>query len=459
MTDIDNMPRAFLKNMVGMVVASMMAMLGIVVDGIVISRFLGTQRMAAYGLVTPITNLIMVFSGILSSGSQVVCGKYLGAGDKKGARLAFSECMVVTVLLSVLLMGMLFIFRDGFCRMLGAVGKSAGLLPLASDYLLGMLFSIPAVLLLFEFNGLMRLDNDPNRIIVAVAAMTILDIAGDLLNALVIHGDMLGMGLSTSISYTVALGMMLLHFRKKDIVFHLSLKDFRFRELKSVFWIGSSSAVGAAAAMLRNRVLNGIMLGTVYAVTATAALSVLNTIMNITSCTMVGLGMTCSMFAGIVSGKEDRAMARELVEITVKMALVTGAVLFLVFFPFARVITGVFAGADSREMAELACRGLRFYCLGLLLYGVNTAFINYTQGMRKIVLSNVFCILENFVFIVLPALALAGILDSDAVWISYCITEVVTFASVLAYVTWKNGRFSLNAEDYIFMDQKDGQEA
>ena len=455
MTDIENMPRAFLKNMVGMVIASMMAMLGIVVDGIVISRFLGTQRMAAYGLVTPITNLIMVFSGILSSGSQVVCGKYLGAGDYKGARRAFSECMVATVLLSAALMGILLVFRDDFCRMLGAAGKSAALLPLASEYLLGMLFSIPAVLLLFEFNGLMRLDKDPNRIIVAVAVMTVLDIAGDLLNAFVIHADMLGMGLSTSISYSLALVIMLLHFRRKDIVFHLSLRDLSFRELKSVCWIGSSSAVGAAAAMLRNRVLNGIMLGTVYAVTATAALSVLNTILNITSCTMVGLGMTCSMFAGIVSGKKDPDLAEELVRITVKTALVTGLVLFLVFFPFARIITGIFAGTGSREMAELACRGLRFYCMGLLLYAVNTSFINYTQGMRKIVLSNIFCILENFVFIVLPALLLAGILDSDAVWVSYFITEVLTFVSVLIFVTRKKGRLSLNAADYLFMDEEE----
>ena len=136
MTNVDNLPGQFYKNMIGMVIASMMAMLGIVVDGVVISRFLGTQKMAAYGLVTPITNLIMVFSGILASGSQVVCGHFLGAGDHKGAKRAFSMCMTVRVLLSIVLMGSTLLFRDSFCRMLGAVGKSADLLPLASDYLL-----------------------------------------------------------------------------------------------------------------------------------------------------------------------------------------------------------------------------------------------------------------------------------------------------------------------------------
>lgn len=452
MTNVDNLPGQFYKNMIGMVIASMMAMLGIVVDGVVISRFLGTQKMAAYGLVTPITNLIMVFSGILASGSQVVCGHFLGAGDHKGAKRAFSMCMTVTVLLSIVLMGSTLLFRDSFCRMLGAVGKSADLLPLASDYLLGMLFSIPAVLLIFEFNGLMRLDKDPNRIIVAVAVMTILDIAGDLFNVLVIHGGMLGMGVSTSISYNLALIIMLLHFRRKDIVLRFSPRGLRMKDFKAVLWVGSSSAVGSAAAMLRNRVLNGIMLGTASPVAATAALSVLNTILNITSCTMVGLGMTCSMFAGVVSGKRDRDMARTLVRVTLKTALITGSILFVIFFPSARLITGIFAGKDSARMAALACRGLRFYCTGLILYAVNTAFINYTQGMRRIGVSNVFCFLENFVFLVLPALALTDFLDSDAVWVSFAITEVLTFLSIIGYVFYKKSSLSLKNYDSLFLD-------
>ena len=60
-------PQFFRKNMIGMIVAAMMTILGIIVDGIMISRFLGQERMAAYGLIEPLTNLIMVFSGVLSS--------------------------------------------------------------------------------------------------------------------------------------------------------------------------------------------------------------------------------------------------------------------------------------------------------------------------------------------------------------------------------------------------------
>lgn len=447
-------PQFFRKNMIGMIVAAMMTILGIIVDGIMISRFLGQERMAAYGLIEPLTNLIMVFSGVLSSGTQVMLAEYVGAGKREEARRIFSMCMIVTVLLSVVLMGILFFLREPIAGLLGASGDSVSLLPYASDYLLGMLFCIPSVLLLFEFNGLMRLDDDPNRIIVAVLLMTGLDILGDILNVFVIHGDMLGMGLSTSIAYGVALFVMLLHFTRKERVLRLTFRDLRLRDLRDILLTGSSSAVGAASSMLRNRVLNGIMLGTSIAVAATAALSILNTILNFTTCIMVGVGSTCAMIAGIVSGRGDEAMGEKLVRVTLKYAVSIGAVISVVMLVAAPFITGLFGGGDRAEMIALATRGLRFYAVAFVLYSLNTSFINYAQGTRHIAVSNVFCFLENFVFLVIPALALSGRLGPDAVWVSYIVTESATFLTAYLYFAVRKRSLKLTIKDLVFPPRK-----
>jgi len=84
------------------------------------------------------------------------------------------------------------LFNQDITALLGARGESANLQSLVGDYLIGLAFSFPATILLFEFNSLMRLDGDSTRVIVAVLTMTVLDIAGDLLNALVIAGMILG---------------------------------------------------------------------------------------------------------------------------------------------------------------------------------------------------------------------------------------------------------------------------
>ena len=168
--------KLFRNSVLSIIAAAIATMLGVVIDGIIIGRFLGPDSMAAYGLVTPIINLATAFSGVLATGAQIICAQRLGAGNADKARRAFSMCMVITAIVATLMIVIMLIFRDPICVMLGARGNSAKLLSLTSDYLLGLLFSFPSVLLLFEFNALMRLDGDANRVIVAVVVMTILDV-------------------------------------------------------------------------------------------------------------------------------------------------------------------------------------------------------------------------------------------------------------------------------------------
>ena len=301
--------RLFRKSVISIILAAIATMVGIVIDGIVIGRFLGPESMAAYGLVTPVINLATAFSGILATGAQVICAQHLGAGNVRKARRVFSMCMLITVILSFVMVAVMLIFRDPISVMLGAHGNSANLLKPTSDYILGIVASFPCVLFLFEFNSLMRLDGDANRVIVAVVVMTVLDVAGDLVNALVIHGGMLGMGLTTSLSYFAALVIMLLHFTKKDIIFKFSFKGLRIKDMAEIFATGSSSAVGSASSMLRNLVLNQIMVATLLSGTAVAALGVVNTVFNFTSSTMLGVAMTTAMIAGMILGEQDRTAA------------------------------------------------------------------------------------------------------------------------------------------------------
>lgn len=448
--------RLFKNSVISIIAAAIATMIGVVVDGIIIGRFLGEDSMAAYGLITPVINLATAFSGILATGAQVVCAQHLGAGKAEKARRAFSMCMVVTVIISVLMMLSFGIFRDSICVFLGARGNSAKLLPLVSDYLLGLIFAFPSLLLLFEFNSLMRLDGDPNRVIVAVVVMTALDIAGDFLNALVIHGGMLGMGLATSISYFAALVIMLLHFTKKDIIFKFSFKGMNRKDLADILSTGSSSAMGSVSAMMRNAVLNSILVATALSSTAVAAFGILNTVFNLTSSIMIGVGLTTAMIAGMVLGEQDRTAAYYLVKTSLKTAVVIGAGLALALFLCADLIAGVFASSEGTKMVELAARGLRFYALSIVLYGINIGFVNYTQGMRRMVMTNIFCFLQGFVYMTVPALLLAGILQAGAVWLCFLIGESLTLLTIIVCAAVRKRGVAIKLSDYLFLKEPFG---
>lgn len=127
--------KLFRNSVLSIIAAAIATMLGVVIDGIIIGRFLGPDSMAAYGLVTPIINLATAFSGVLATGAQIICAQRLGAGNADKARRAFSMCMVITAIVATLMIVIMLIFRDPICVMLGARGNSAKLLSLTSDYL------------------------------------------------------------------------------------------------------------------------------------------------------------------------------------------------------------------------------------------------------------------------------------------------------------------------------------
>ena len=446
----------FKSSLVSLTAAVVVTMLGIVIDGIVIGRFLGPECMAAYTLATPISNLVMALSGLMTEGTQVMCALNLGKGNVKRARNVFSVCMISTLAISTVLVAAILLFTNDITSLLGAHGASAGLQPLVGDYLVGLAFSFPATILLFEFNSLMRLDGDSTRVIVAVLTMTVLDIAGDLLNALVIGGGMFGMGLATTISYLVALVIMLLHFRKKDIVFKFSIVGMGLGDLKDILVAGCPSAVGNVATMARNFTLNQIMLATALSTMAVGALGVLTVVQGFVSCVLIGVGMTTGMIAGMVLGEQDRSSAEKLVRVAMRTALALGVILAVVVFVFSGGIASLFGGADGTEMVDLAARGLRFYALSVILYGVNNAFVNYTQGMRRTGLSACFCFLQNFVFIASVALAFRGILDSDAVWVAFPAGEVLTTIAIIVLAAFLKRGIPTGAKDFLFLKEPFG---
>ena len=128
-------------------------------------------------------------------------------------------------------------------------------------------------------------------------------------------------------------------------------------------------------------------------------------------------------------------------------------------FALAGVIAPLFGSASGAEMVELATRGLRFYAFSVVLYGVNNAFVNYTQGMRRTGLSALYCFLQNFVFVAIPALALRGVLDSDAVWVALPLGEAITTIAIFALAAALKHGVPRRAKDFLFLKEPFGAPA
>lgn len=161
-----------------------------VIDGVIIGQFLGTNAIAAYGLALPMFIATNAIFGIFATGTQSLCGNCMGRGDMKAANGFFNASMIVMVVLSVLITAGMVIFAEPLAIALGANTSTPEMTAIMEDakgYLMGL-----AVGIFFQFGArilspIMQLDNDRGKVAPAAICGSVVNISGDLLNAFILN--------------------------------------------------------------------------------------------------------------------------------------------------------------------------------------------------------------------------------------------------------------------------------
>lgn len=110
-----------------MILNNLMVFLGSLVNGIIISRYLGIEAMAAFQLTFPLVFTVMMFSQIINIGVQNNCAKSLGAGRAQDASAYYSVALVAILPLSIVVAAGLFGYAESIVVLLGGSGEIADL--------------------------------------------------------------------------------------------------------------------------------------------------------------------------------------------------------------------------------------------------------------------------------------------------------------------------------------------
>ena len=83
--------KLFRQMLLTQIVSGMTVMICMVIDSIMIGRFLGVDAMSAYGLASPVLLIFAAFGSMLAAGVQVICGKTMARGDLEGTNACYSS--------------------------------------------------------------------------------------------------------------------------------------------------------------------------------------------------------------------------------------------------------------------------------------------------------------------------------------------------------------------------------
>ena len=429
------------------ILSALTVSLCLLIDNLMIGRYLGEAALSAYGLANPVLLILGAVGSMLSAGTQVACGKSLGRGDKQETNAGYSSAVTVAVVFSLAFAAVVMAARLPLARMLGARGS--GLLKDTSDYMSGFIIGAPATMGALILVPFLQMAGQGNLLIAAVLGMTVADVAFDLINVLVFEGGMFGMGLASSLSYYVALLIGGGYFLSKKCAFSFSLKRIKWRKIRELIAGGAPTIFGMASSVVLVFTVNRVLLKA-GGRAEVAAYAVISAIVNAANCISTGTGGVALTLSGILYNEEDRPGLGELLRLLVRWSVVLGAATLALLMVLAGPLASLFIkeAGKGRTMVET---GLRLFALGLIPCCVSNALRSCYQGTGRVRLMEVICVLANALLPSLAALALGLTVGVTAVWFCFVIGETLTLLIVAGYVWRKKGRVTWQGEDILLL--------
>ena len=429
----------------------------LLIDSIIIGRFLGVEAIAAYQLANPILLVIGAIGSMLAAGIQVACSKSLGRGSQEETNAGYSSAVALTLGISVPLMILVLLFSGPIAAAMGAGGEGT-LFQQTRSYMQGFIIGAPASMGALILVPFMQMAGQNGLLIAAVLGMTVSDIVLDLLNVTVFHGGMFGMGLASSLSYYIALVVGCFYFLSKKCMFRFSLRLVTGKKIAELFRSGVPAVFNMASSVILIFLLNKILLGTGGS-DAVAAYSVLNSIGNSASCIATGIGGVSLTLAGVLYNEEDRSGLQELLRSLIRDSVLLGLCVGVLLVIFAPLLVRLFV-PQAGVVQSMATLGLRIFAMGLIPCCINNALKNAYQAMGRELLTEGMSLLGEAIYPVIVAFILSRIFGTTGTWFYFVLGQLLVLLTIGLYIRaksgtlpWKNGAFLLLREDFIVPEE------
>ena len=420
----------------------------LLIDNIMIGRFLGVQAIAAYGLANPILLVIGAIGSMLAAGVQVACSRSLGSGSQEETNKGYSSAIALMLGISFAFMLLVLVFCSPLATAMGA-GSEGELFDQTRGYLAGFILGAPASMGALVLVPFLQMAGQSGLLIVAVLGMTVADVGFDLLSIFVFHGGMFGMGLASSLSYYVAMVVAMIYFLSKKCVFTFSLRSVSAQKVRELFVGGVPTVFTMASSVVLIFTLNNLLMH-VSGSEAVAAFSVLMTIGNASNCISTGINGVSLTLSGILYNEEDRTGLQTLLKLMTRYAIFLGAAVGVFLIVASPLLVRIFI-PDAGAAQAMTIHGVRLYALGLVPSCVVNVLKSTYQGTERVRMTEIVSVLEGAVLPTLAAYLLSTFLGVTGVWLFFVAGESLALLCTALYVWKKNGGVSFAALPFLLL--------
>lgn len=392
-----------------------------IVDGIFVSRMIGTTALSATNIVYPVINIVIAVAVMLGTGGSAVIARQMGEGKTDAAKRNFSWIVLVGVAagFAISVFGMLFL--DPLCRMLGATPE---LLGYCRDYLGTLLLFAPAAILQMLFQAFFVTAGKP-------ALGLCLTVLAGFSNALLDYLMMgpLGLGirgaaLATASGYLIPAIVGVLYFLFSKGSLRFAKPSFDGRVLLSACGNGSSEMVTNISSAVITFLFNVMMLQYLGENGVAAVTIVLYSQFLLTALYM-GFSLGVAPVVSYQYGSRDTVQLRKVYKICLGVIGVSSVAVFAASILLAKSIVQIFTPPDS-AVYGIAVRGFILFSLSYLFSGCNIFSSALFTALSNGKVSAAISFSRTFVWIAFGLWALPPMLQADGLWLAVPLAELLT---------------------------------
>ena len=280
-----------------------------IVDGIFISRYVGTLALSAVNMSYPLNSLEMALGIMLGTGGSAIIARELGEGKERRARGDFTAVVAVSLVLGILCMAAGLVFLDPLLRLLGT---SDAQFQLCRTYTQVLLCFSPALFLQTVFQILFVTAGRPGLGLGVTVAGGVANVVLDLLFMGPLRLGVAGAAVATGIGYCIsAVAGTVYFFKNRTGALWFTPFRLRWRMLLQTCWNGSSEMVSNVANAVTTFLFNVLFLA-YWGEDGVASITIVMYFQFVFSAMYLGFSMGVAPVVSFKYGAQDREQLQKI---------------------------------------------------------------------------------------------------------------------------------------------------
>lgn len=427
---------SLLKFTVPAIIMMLFMSLYTIVDGIFISRLIGTTALSGLNIVYPFISFIHAVAIMFAAGGSAIIAKKMGEGRDEEARNAFSLIVYTGIFIGICISVFGNVFINEIIRFLGA---SPVLEKYSYDYLKIIMLFAPFFILQILFQTFFITAGKPELGLRMTIVSGVTNAVLDYLFMKTFALGMIGAALATVSGYLIISIFGIVYFlKKRNSLYFVKVKIDCGTIIESCI-NGSSEMVTDISSGIVTFLFNIVMMK-YMGEKGVAAITIILYSQFVFIAVYLGFSMGTAPIISYNYGNQNKKQLKRIFNICSKLIMGSSVGVFLLSLIFAKYIVGFFA-PEGTEVYNIAIKGFSLFAIAYIFAGYNIFSSSLFTALSNGKISAVISFMRTLVFIVLGIFFLPMIFQVNGIWLAVPFAEILSILVSLFFIRSEKGRY------------------